>query len=149
MEPKHLEHNAHESSQEMDHSQENKKKRNEKSGKRKIMLKDPKLCDSKTMSKLLVNLKLFDAHESNENEVSLDFGLNSSCKEKQSESISSLNTNTCMVCSEVFDDLLEQRQHFKLDWHRYNLKKKLNDLPTISEDDFNALTYLKKCRDWI
>ena len=47
MEPKHLEHNIHESNQEMDHSQGNKKTRNEKSDKRKMMPKDPKLCDIK------------------------------------------------------------------------------------------------------
>ena len=140
MEPKHLEHTSHESNQEMDNSQGNKKTRNEKSDKRKMMPKDPKLCDSKTMSKLLVNLRLFNAHENDEKEGSQNIGLDSPCKEKnQSESISSLNTNTCIVCSEVFEDLLEQRQHFKLDWHRYNLKRKLNNLPRINEDDFNAL----------
>ena len=145
MEPKHLEHNSHESNQEMDHSQGNKKTRNEKSDKRKMMPKDPKLCDSKTMSKLLVNLRLFNAHENDEKEGSQNIGLDSPCKEKnQSESISSLNTNTCIVCSEVFEDLLEQRQHFKLDWHRYNLKRKLNNLPRISEDDFNALIEITK-----
>ena len=70
METKHLEHNGHESIKEMDNPQGNKKTRNEKSDKRKMMPKDPKLCDSKTMTKLLVNLRLFNAHENDEKEVS-------------------------------------------------------------------------------
>ena len=29
-----------------------------------------------------------------------------------------------------------QREHFKLDWHRFNLKQKLLDKPILSEDAF-------------
>ena len=29
-----------------------------------------------------------------------------------------------------------QREHFKLDWHRFNLKQKLMDKPILSEDAF-------------
>lgn len=33
----------------------------------------------------------------------------------------------------------EQRVHFKSDWHRYNLKRKLAGKPPIDEGSFEAL----------
>ena len=50
-------------------------------------------------------------------------------------------TKTCATCKVEFDDLQEQRQHFKLDWHRYNLKQKLSGNPgrTVNEEQFNNL----------
>lgn len=37
------------------------------------------------------------------------------------------SSTSCSICDVVFDSLSEQRQHSKLDWHRYNLKQRLLD----------------------
>nr|XP_050852138.1 ankyrin repeat and zinc finger domain-containing protein 1-like isoform X1 [Vespula vulgaris] len=46
---------------------------------------------------------------------------------------------SCSFCNTVFEDKKHQRLHYKLDWHRYNLKQRLNGLKSISEDSFNLL----------
>ncbi|XP_078375747.1 LOW QUALITY PROTEIN: tRNA endonuclease ANKZF1-like [Oculina patagonica] len=43
---------------------------------------------------------------------------------------------SCSVCQVVFESVEIQREHFKLDWHRFNLKQKLLDKPILSEDAF-------------
>jgi hypothetical protein len=109
------------------------------------LLKDLKLTDSKTISKLFLDLQIYNIYG---REDDIDSGTNKEQKllaarkdqtNYETSTESSLNTNTCMVCSEIFEDLLEQRLHFKLDWHRYNLKLKLQGSPSISEDAFNIL----------
>ena len=108
---------------------------------------DPKFTDTKIISKLLEELKIvniFEDDDSSSRSESFDGRNKSSPKNKDSQSNynpqeKSLTTNTCMVCSEIFEDLSEQRQHFKLDWHRYNLKRKLQGLSRIPEDEFNIL----------
>lgn len=42
---------------------------------------------------------------------------------------------TCLVCGVVFASLDEQRSHFKSDWHRLNVRRKLKNLPCLSEED--------------
>lgn len=42
----------------------------------------------------------------------------------------------CSVCRVAFDSVEFQREHFKLDWHRFNLKQKLLDKPILSEEAF-------------
>ncbi len=48
---------------------------------------------------------------------------------------------TCVTCGIAdFEDELEQRIHFKTDWHRFNVKlRALNKKPVLREEDFNAL----------
>ncbi|KAJ7380056.1 Ankyrin repeat and zinc finger domain-containing protein 1 [Desmophyllum pertusum] len=43
---------------------------------------------------------------------------------------------SCSVFQVVFESVDIQREHFKLDWHRFNLKQKLFDKPILSEDAF-------------
>lgn len=43
---------------------------------------------------------------------------------------------SCSVCKVVFDSVGIQREHFKLDWHRFNLKQKVAGKPVLSEDAF-------------
>lgn len=45
----------------------------------------------------------------------------------------------CSFCNAMFEDKTQQRHHYKLDWHCYNLKQHLNGLKSISEDTFNSL----------
>jgi len=47
-------------------------------------------------------------------------------------------TFTCINCSVAFKDADNQRDHYKTDWHRYNLKRKVAELPPVSLAQFNA-----------
>ena len=44
---------------------------------------------------------------------------------------------TCNSCAVAFRGSDAQRTHMRSDWHRYNLKRKVADLPPVSADDFN------------
>ncbi|KDO30833.1 hypothetical protein SPRG_04734 [Saprolegnia parasitica CBS 223.65] len=45
---------------------------------------------------------------------------------------------TCTACREEFPTYELQKEHFKLDWHRYNLKRKVVGLPPVTEAQFQA-----------
>ena len=45
---------------------------------------------------------------------------------------------TCITCSVAFKEASGQRDHYKTDWHRYNLKRKVAELPPINEQDFKV-----------
>ncbi|XP_045150673.1 ankyrin repeat and zinc finger domain-containing protein 1 [Echinops telfairi] len=42
----------------------------------------------------------------------------------------------CSTCNQTFPNHQEQREHYKLDWHRFNLKQRLRDKPMVSAQDF-------------
>lgn len=43
---------------------------------------------------------------------------------------------TCITCGVTFKNTDIQRQHYKTDWHRYNLKRKVAELPPVTAEDF-------------
>ena len=45
----------------------------------------------------------------------------------------------CSSCEAGFNTANEHREHFRSDWHRFNLKRKNKGLPVISESEFNSL----------
>jgi len=45
---------------------------------------------------------------------------------------------TCFTCQVGFSDPELHRNHFKGDWHRYNLKRKVANLPSVTADEFQA-----------
>lgn len=45
---------------------------------------------------------------------------------------------TCNSCNLAFPSPEDQRVHMKSDWHRYNLKRRVAQLPPIDEDLFNS-----------
>ncbi|KAL1494415.1 hypothetical protein ABEB36_010017 [Hypothenemus hampei] len=47
---------------------------------------------------------------------------------------------SCSFCQVTFSDVQQQREHYRLDWHRYNLKQSLQSRPRIKEEDFNKKT---------
>lgn len=49
------------------------------------------------------------------------------------------NTLECAACSITFSDAEERRIHYKLDFHRYNLKRSLSGLAPVTEDKFEEL----------
>jgi hypothetical protein len=53
---------------------------------------------------------------------------------------STIGPRACNICQGVsFLDVNEQRNHFRSDWHRYNVKLKLNSQNTVSVVEFNQL----------
>lgn len=42
----------------------------------------------------------------------------------------------CTACGTRFEDSESQRSHYKLDWHRYNLKRKVAGLTPVGVEDF-------------
>ncbi|KNA13208.1 hypothetical protein SOVF_118260 [Spinacia oleracea] len=45
---------------------------------------------------------------------------------------------TCNACNKEFDDDLDQKFHYKSEWHRYNLKRKIAGVPGVTEALFMA-----------
>ncbi|NWX90993.1 ZN622 protein, partial [Nothoprocta pentlandii] len=43
---------------------------------------------------------------------------------------------TCITCRVAFRDADVQRAHYKSDWHRYNLKRKVADMPPVTAENF-------------
>ncbi|KAF3430679.1 hypothetical protein E2986_06567 [Frieseomelitta varia] len=54
---------------------------------------------------------------------------------------------TCITCRVVFRDLEIQRQHYKSDWHRYNLKRKVAELPPVSVEEFQMRVIAQRTKD--
>ena len=48
------------------------------------------------------------------------------------------NTASCSTCGVSFENIQDQREHFKLDWHRFNIANKLKGQKPINEEQFEA-----------
>ena len=46
----------------------------------------------------------------------------------------------CTSCHVTFSNREEQVEHYKLDWHRYNLKRKLKGLEGVGQDQFERIS---------
>jgi pre-60S factor REI1 len=42
-------------------------------------------------------------------------------------------TVTCNACNAGFDDEEQQRLHYRSEWHRYNLKRKVTSSPATAD----------------
>jgi hypothetical protein len=51
---------------------------------------------------------------------------------------------TCVTCNVAFREAEKQRLHYKSDWHRYNLKRKIADLAPVSAQIFAERVQLQK-----
>ena len=47
-----------------------------------------------------------------------------------------MTSYSCISCRVSFADSEMQRIHYKCDWHRYNLKRKVAELPPITQEVF-------------
>lgn len=47
-----------------------------------------------------------------------------------------MSSYTCISCRVAFSDGEVQRAHYKTDWHRYNLKRKVADMPPVTAENF-------------
>jgi len=56
-----------------------------------------------------------------------------------SSTVTAGNTSsfTCSTCRAIFNDSNAHREHYKQDWHKYNLKRKIAGLPIVTESEFN------------
>ena len=54
---------------------------------------------------------------------------------------------TCITCRVAFKDADMQRQHYKTDWHRYNLKRKVAELPVVSAEEFKRRVLVQREKD--
>ncbi|PNF40559.1 Ankyrin repeat and zinc finger domain-containing protein 1 [Cryptotermes secundus] len=45
----------------------------------------------------------------------------------------------CSFCNAKFEDQAQEILHYKSDWHRYNLNRKLDDLKPVTEEKFTQL----------
>ncbi|XP_078034970.1 cytoplasmic 60S subunit biogenesis factor ZNF622 [Augochlora pura] len=54
---------------------------------------------------------------------------------------------TCITCRVAFRDLEVQRQHYKSDWHRYNLKRKVAELPPVTVEEFQKRVIAQRNKD--
>ncbi|KXJ70241.1 hypothetical protein RP20_CCG024391 [Aedes albopictus] len=54
---------------------------------------------------------------------------------------------TCLNCSVRFQNAEMQREHYKTDWHRYNLKRKIAELPPVSIEEFEKRLNQQKSAD--
>ncbi|XP_069841164.1 tRNA endonuclease ANKZF1 [Dendropsophus ebraccatus] len=46
----------------------------------------------------------------------------------------------CSTCQCTFDTREEQKEHYTLDWHRFNLKRRIKGAAALSEEDFQDKT---------
>lgn len=54
---------------------------------------------------------------------------------------------TCITCRVAFDDLEIQRSHYKSDWHRYNLLRKVVQLPSVTAEEFKKRVISQRQED--
>lgn len=55
-----------------------------------------------------------------------------------------MSTTTCLNCRVRFKDANLQRDHYKTDWHRYNLKRKVAELPPVTAEEFQKRVIQQK-----
>ncbi|XP_033761889.1 zinc finger protein 622-like isoform X2 [Pecten maximus] len=53
---------------------------------------------------------------------------------------------TCITCRVGFPDGELQRNHYKTDWHRYNLKRKVAELPPVTADTFQQKVLAQRAK---
>ena len=49
------------------------------------------------------------------------------------------STVSCSTCGLLFNSHLDQRSHVRSDLHRYNTKRRLNELSSLTEEEFEEL----------
>uniref|UniRef100_A0A2M4BQX8 Putative c2h2-type zn-finger protein n=1 Tax=Anopheles marajoara TaxID=58244 RepID=A0A2M4BQX8_9DIPT len=58
-----------------------------------------------------------------------------------------MSSFTCLNCGVRFATAEMQREHYKTHWHRYNLKRKLAELPPVSVEEFEKRVIQQKSDD--
>jgi len=58
-----------------------------------------------------------------------------------------MSSFTCITCRVAFKDGETQRLHYKSDWHRYNLKRKVAELPPVTAEEFQRRVLIQRSTD--
>ncbi|KAJ2708578.1 hypothetical protein H4S00_006897, partial [Coemansia sp. D1744] len=53
---------------------------------------------------------------------------------------------TCIACQVAFYSADQQRTHYRSDWHRYNLKRKVAELPPVTAESFAQRLLAQKAK---
>ena len=61
------------------------------------------------------------------------------CPSRQQPSVQREGELYCQSCCVSLGDREEQVSHYRLDWHRYNLKRRLKGLTSLTQEDFERL----------
>lgn len=54
---------------------------------------------------------------------------------------------TCITCRVAFYDLEIQRLHYKCDWHRYNLIRRVFEYPTVNSEEYQRRVIQQRIKD--
>lgn len=57
------------------------------------------------------------------------------------------SAHTCLNCNVKFKDADVQRDHYKTDWHRYNLKRRVAELPPVTAEEFQKRVIQQRAAD--
>lgn len=93
------------------------------------------LHDKEKVTELLKNIKLLNTDDKDVKPVNADVDV----ANEQIQSLEVVSTKSCSYCQVQFESVEDQRLHYKLDWHRYNLKQSLVGKNAISEDQFGKI----------
>lgn len=58
-----------------------------------------------------------------------------------------MSAHTCLNCNVKFQNADIQREHYKTDWHRYNLKRRVAELPPVTADEFQKRVMQQRTAD--
>lgn len=58
-----------------------------------------------------------------------------------------MSGHTCLNCNVKFQTPDIQRDHYKTDWHRYNLKRRVADLPPVTAEEFQKRLQQQRTAD--
>lgn len=58
-----------------------------------------------------------------------------------------MSAHTCLNCNVRFQNADIQREHYKTDWHRYNLKRRVGDLPPVTAEEFQKRVLQQRASD--
>lgn len=58
-----------------------------------------------------------------------------------------MSSPTCLNCNVRFQNADVQREHYKTDWHRYNLKRRVAELPPVTAEEFQKRVIQQRSAD--
>lgn len=58
-----------------------------------------------------------------------------------------MSNHTCLNCNVKFQNADIQREHYKTDWHRYNLKRRVAELPPVTAEEFQKRVIQQRTAD--
>lgn len=58
-----------------------------------------------------------------------------------------MSAHTCLNCNVRFANADVQREHYKTDWHRYNLKRRVGELPPVTAEEFQKRVLQQRVSD--